>query len=96
MLKNFVYFNRNDPRVWVYRHEKYKAIGVTFNFAKTASWLWMAARDLKRYPGLQSARPETKELPECVRGKVGIIPAGEGDSVEEYHRHLVEKYDSVE
>ena len=146
MLKKLVYFNRNDPRVWVYRHEKYKAIGVTFNFAKAASWVWsagligfgvcfyfvfrwganqmcgdcaayelleifavlflvlivglicfwMAARDLKRYPGLQSARPETKELPECVKGMVGIIPAGEHDSVEEYHRHLVEKYDSVE
>ena len=146
MLKKLVYFNRKDPRVWVYRHEKYKTIGVTFNFAKAASWVWsagligfgvcfyfvfrwganqmcgdcaayelleifavlflvlivglicfwMAARDLKRYPGLQSARPETKELPECVRGKVGIIPAREGDSVEEYHRHLVEKYDSVD
>lgn len=36
------------------------------------------------------------ELPEHVRGMVGIIPAGDGDSVEEYHRHLVEKYDSVE
>ena len=146
MLKKFVYFNRSDPRVWVYRHAKYKAIGVTFNFAKGASWVWlaglivfgvgtffvfrwgasqmcgdcadyelleifavlflvlivglicfwMAARDLKRYPGLQSARPETKELPECVRGMVGIIPAGERDSVEEHHRHLVEKYDSVD
>ena len=146
MLKKFVYFNRNDPRVWVYRHEKYKAIGVTFNFAKAASWVWlagligfgvgiffafrwgakqicgdctsyelmeafavlftvlivgltcfgMAARDLKRYPGLRSARPEKNELPECVKGMVGIIPAGERDSVEEYHRHLVEKYDSVE
>lgn len=146
MLKKLVYFNRNDPRVWVYRHEKYKAIGVTFNFAKTASWVWltgligfgvgfffafrwgakrfcgdcaayefletfavlslalifglicfwMAARDLKRYPGLRSARPEKNELPECVKGMVGIISAGERDSVEEYHRHLVEKYDSVE
>ena len=35
------YFNRDDPRVWVYRHERYKAIGVTFNFAKTASWVWL-------------------------------------------------------
>ena len=146
MLKKLVYFNRNDPRVWVYRHEKYKAIGVTFNFAKTASWVWltgligfgvgfffafrwgakrfcgdcaayefletfavlslalifglicfwMAARDLKRYPGLRSARPEKNELLECVKGMVGIISAGERDSVEEYHRHLVEKYDSVE
>ena len=57
---------------------------------------WMAARDLKRYPGLRSARPEKNELPDCVKGMVGIIPAGDGDSVEEYHRHLVEKYDSVE
>ena len=146
MLKNFVYFNRSDPRVWVYRHEKYKTIGVTFNFAKGVSWVWlaglivfgvglfivfrwgarqmcgdcaayelleifavlflvlivglicfwMAERDLKRYPGLQSARLEKKELPEHVREMVGIIPAGEGDSVEEYHRHLVEKYDSAD
>ena len=113
MLKKFVYFNRNDPRVWVYRHEKYKAIGVTFNFAKGVSWVWlagligfgvcfffvfrwgvkwicadcaayelletlavlslvlivglicfwMAARDLKRYAGPQSVRPEKNELP---------------------------------
>ena len=113
MLKKFVYFNHNDPRVWVYRHEKYKAIGVTFNFAKAASWVWlagligfgvgfffvirwgakrifgdcaayelletfavlflvlivglvcfwMAARDLKRYPGPQSVRQEKDELP---------------------------------
>lgn len=146
MLKKLVYFNRNDPRVWVYRHEKYKAIGVTFNFAKTASWVWlvgligfgvgfffvfqwgakrmcgdcaayellgifavlflvliagsicfwMAARDLKRYPGRRSARPEKNELPECVKGMAGIISAGERDSVEECHRLLVEKYDSVE
>ena len=146
MLKKLIYFNRDDPRVWVYRNEKYKAIGVTFNFAKAASWVWlvgliafgigfflffrwgvkwicadcaahelletfavlfvvlivgltcfwMAARDLKRYPGLRSARPEKSGFPECVRGMVGIIPAGERDSVEEYHRHLVEKYDSVE
>ena len=57
---------------------------------------WMAARDLKRYPGLRSARPEKNELLECVKGMVGIIPADERDSVEEYHRHLVEKYDSVD
>ena len=36
------------------------------------------------------------ELPERVREMVGVIPAGEDDSVEEYHRHLVEEYDSVE
>ena len=57
---------------------------------------WMAARDLKRYPGLRSARPEKGGFPECARGMVGIIPAGECDSVEEYHRHLVEKYDPAE
>ena len=105
------YFNRDDPRVWVYRHDKYKAVGVTLNFAKIASWVWLvalisllfvcqwgmrwlcrdcftsydqnaqeticqalgvgavwcplmlvicfwlAARDLKRHPGPQSARP---------------------------------------
>ena len=53
---------------------------------------WMAARDLKRYPGLRSARPEKNELPECVKGMVGIIPAGERDSVEEYHDYLMERY----
>ena len=36
------------------------------------------------------------ELPVFVREIVGVIPAGEEDSVEEYHRHLVEKYDSIE
>lgn len=36
------------------------------------------------------------ELPEYVREMAGIIPADEGVSVEECHRHLVEKYDSVE
>ena len=36
------YFNRDDPRVWVYRDEKYKAVGVTFNFAKKAAWVWLA------------------------------------------------------
>ena len=51
------YFNRDDPRVWVYRDEKYKAVGVTLNFAKAVSWVWLAARDLKRHPGPQSARP---------------------------------------
>ena len=33
-----------------------------------------------------------EELPECVRGMVGIIPAGERDSVEEYHDYLMERY----
>ena len=36
------YFNRDDPRVWVYRDEKCKAVGVTLNFAKTAAWVWLA------------------------------------------------------
>lgn len=35
------YFNRDDPRIWVYRHEKYKAVGVTLNFAKAVSWAWL-------------------------------------------------------
>ena len=42
LLKFGVYYNRNDPRVWVYRHDKYKAVGVTLNFAKTAAWVWLA------------------------------------------------------
>jgi len=33
-----------------------------------------------------------EELPECVRGMVGIIPPGDADSVEEYHEHLLERY----
>ena len=33
-----------------------------------------------------------EELPECVRGMVGIIPAGEHDSVEDYHDYLMERY----
>ena len=100
ILKCLAYFNRNDPRTWVYKSEKYKAIGVTLNFARRGSWVcltvlvafvvglvwgvnrvlrdnclfadvvavagvvavlavcyWMAARDLKRYPGPKSARP---------------------------------------
>ena len=99
ILKCLAYFNRNDPRIWVYKSEKYKAIGVTLNFARIGSWIWlmalvafvvgligganrvlqnnclfavaavvagavviltvcywMAARDLKRYPGPKSAR----------------------------------------
>lgn len=36
------------------------------------------------------------ELPEYVREMVGVVPAGEEDSDEEYHRHLVEKYDSAD
>ena len=36
------------------------------------------------------------DVESVVWGMIGIIPAGEGDSAEEYHRHLVEKYDSVE
>ena len=33
-----------------------------------------------------------EELPECVRGMVGIRPAGERDSVVEYHDYLMERY----
>ena len=36
------------------------------------------------------------ELLASVQETIGIIPAGDGDSVEEYHRHLIEKYDSAE
>ena len=31
------------------------------------------------------------DVESAVRGMVGIILAGERDSVDEYHRHLVEK-----
>jgi len=33
-----------------------------------------------------------EELPACVRGMVGIIPASETDSIDEYHEHLLERY----
>ena len=41
---------------------------------------------------LKATMAVTEELPECVRGMVGIIPAGERDSVEEYHDYLMERY----
>ena len=43
ILKCLAYFNRNDPRIWVYKSEKYKAIGVTLNFARIGSWIWLMA-----------------------------------------------------
>ena len=36
------------------------------------------------------------ELLASVQETIGIIPAGESVSIEECHRHLVEKHDSVE
>lgn len=36
------------------------------------------------------------DFPVFAREMVGVISADERDSVEECHRHLVEKYDSVE
>ena len=41
---------------------------------------------------LKESMAVKEELPECVRGMVGIIPAGECDSVEEYHDYLMERY----
>ena len=41
---------------------------------------------------LKESTAVKEELPECVRGMVGIIPAGERDSVEEYHDYLMERY----
>ena len=36
------------------------------------------------------------DFPVFAREMVGVISAGEGVSVEECHRHLVEKYDPAE
>lgn len=41
---------------------------------------------------LKESMAVKEELPECVRGMVGITPAGERDSVEEYHDYLMERY----
>ena len=41
---------------------------------------------------LKESMAVKEELPECVRGMVGIIPAGERDSVEEYHDYLMGRY----
>ena len=41
---------------------------------------------------LKESMAVKEELPECVRGMVGIISAGERDSVEEYHDYLMERY----
>lgn len=44
------------------------------------------------FKNLKESVAARDKLPECVRGMVGIIPAGKGDSVEEYHGHLMERY----
>ena len=41
---------------------------------------------------LKESMAVKEELPEGVRGMVGIIPVGERDSVEEYHDYLMERY----
>lgn len=33
-----IYINPDDPRTFVYKHEKYKWLGVTFNFARGRSY----------------------------------------------------------
>lgn len=38
-----IYFNPNDPRTFVYKHERYKWIGVTMNFARARSYRVLAA-----------------------------------------------------
>ena len=51
------------------------------------------ARMTLRLPGeYKESMAVKEELPECVRGMVGIIPAGERDSVDEYHDYLMERY----
>ena len=43
ILKRLAYFNRNDPRVWIYKSEKSKLFGVTLNFAKRGAWAVLLA-----------------------------------------------------
>ena len=51
------------------------------------------AIDIRQERDLSNGYPDVESV---VREMIGIIPAGEVDSVEEYHRHLAEKYDSAE
>ncbi|NLZ63513.1 MAG: hypothetical protein GX902_06855 [Lentisphaerae bacterium] len=37
-----IYINPDDPRVFVYRHAKYKWMGVTLNFARGRSYVELA------------------------------------------------------
>lgn len=34
--------DKNDPRIFVYKNERHRWLGVTFNFAHAESWLWLA------------------------------------------------------
>lgn len=36
--RTILYINRDDPRVFVYKHQKWKWMGVTLNFAHFASY----------------------------------------------------------
>ena len=36
--RTILYINRDDPRVFVYKHQKWKWMGVTLNFAHFASF----------------------------------------------------------
>lgn len=38
-----LYKNPDDPRIFVYKHETQKWLGVTLNFAHRKSWLYMVA-----------------------------------------------------
>ena len=35
--RSFLYINREDPRLFVYKHPKWKWLGVTLNFARVQS-----------------------------------------------------------
>ncbi|NLF94987.1 MAG: hypothetical protein GX564_13965 [Oligosphaeraceae bacterium] len=37
--RTIIYINPDDPRVFVYKHDKYKWLGVTFNFARGRSYV---------------------------------------------------------
>ena len=69
--------------------------GEYLEFAKNyASEREMTLTDLVigYFKKLKESMAVKEELPECVRGMVGIIPAAERDSVEEYHDYLMERY----
>lgn len=34
--------DKDDPRIFVYKDEKHRWLGITFNFAHAESWLWLA------------------------------------------------------
>lgn len=42
--------------------------------------------------GLRTSAVSLEAYPESVREMIGIIPQGDGDSLEDYHDYILEKY----